>query len=398
MAEPRGMKGRFGNRVQPEKISMSNRTAKKAPLVRLPPPKKTPIVRLPPKSNVELLLAHSAQVSLVLMGLVTFIFALHAGEYILAPITMGIVIGLMLGPVAVRLERHGVPCGLSAFVVTALFIGIVVVFALVIAAPLSMWSGRIPQIWEQLQAQLSQLKQPIEAIRAAREELRGIAGSSGVTVSVEDNSAVESMATLAPAVIAQILIFLASLYFFVATRHEMRTAILKVCFSRRLRWRAAHIFRDVETLVSRYLLSITVINVSEGVAVGLGLYAVGVQSAILWGALAAVANFIIFLGPLSMTILLFGVGLTEFDTFAGALVPPLVYQSINLVEQQFVTPMVIGRTMTMNPFIVVLALIFWIWLWGPLGGFIAVPALLIVYAVVRNIVPGADWLDTPRTR
>jgi predicted PurR-regulated permease PerM len=206
------------------------------------------------------------------------------------------------------------------------------------------------------------------------------------------------MATLAPAVIAQILIFLASLYFFVATRHETRTAVLKICFSRRLRWRVAHIFRDVETLVSRYLLSITVINVSEGVAVGLGLYAVGVQSAILWGALAAVANFIIFLGPLSMTILLFGVGLTEFDTFAGALVPPLVYQSINLVEQQFVTPMVIGRTMTMNPFIVVLALIFWIWLWGPLGGFIAVPALLIVYAVVRNIVPGADWLDAPRAR
>ena len=83
-----------------------------------------------------------------------------------------------------------------------------------------MWSGRIPQIWEQLQAQLAQFKQPIEAIRAAREELRGIAGGSGVTVSVDDGSAVESVATLAPAVIAQILIFLASLYFFVATRHR----------------------------------------------------------------------------------------------------------------------------------------------------------------------------------
>ncbi len=366
---------------------MSNRT-----------PKKAPIVRLPPKSNVELLLAHSAQASLVLVGLVTFVFTLHAGEYILAPIAMGIVIGLMLGPVAVRLERYGLPSGLSAVVVVTLFIGILVVFALVIAAPLSAWSGRIPQIWEQLQDQLSQLRQPIEAIRAAREELRTIAGGSGVTVSVDDNSAVESMATLAPAVVAQILIFLASLYFFVATRHQTRTAILKLCFSRRLRWRVAHIFRDVEMLVSRYLLSITVINVSEGIAVGLGLFAVGVQSAILWGALAAVANFIIFLGPLSMTILLFGVGLTEFDTFGGALVPPLVYQSINLLEQQFVTPMVIGRTMTMNPFIVVLALIFWIWLWGPLGGFIAVPALLILYAIVRNIIPGADWLEPSRTR
>jgi predicted PurR-regulated permease PerM len=376
---------------------MSNRTSKKAPIVRLPP-KKAPIVRLPPKSNVELLLGHGAQVSLILIGLVTFIFALQAGEYILSPIALGIVIGLMLGPVALQLEHRGLPPGFSAFIVVALFIGILVAFALVIAAPLSVWSGRIPQIWEQLQGQLSQLKQPIEAIRAAREELRGIAGGPGVTISVDDGSPVESVATLAPAVIAQILIFLASLYFFVATRHETRTAILKLCVSRRLRWRTAHIFRDVEAFVSRYLLSITMINVSEGAAVGAGLYLVGVQDALLWGALAAVANFIIFLGPLSMTILLFGVGLTEFETFGGALVPPLVYQSINLIEQQFVTPMVIGRTMTLNPFIVVLALIFWIWLWGPLGGFIAIPALLIVYAVVRNIVPGVDWLEPHRTR
>jgi predicted PurR-regulated permease PerM len=376
---------------------MSNRTSKKAPIVRLPPKKATP-VRLPPTSNIELLLAQGAQASMILVGIIAFIFALQAGEYILSPIALGIVIGLMLGPVALRLEQRGLPSGLSAFIVVALFIAILVAFALIIAAPLSVWSGRIPQIWEQLQGQLSQLKQPIEAIRTAREELRGIVGAPGVTVSVDDGSPVESVATLAPAVIAQILIFLASLYFFIATRDNTRTAILRLCLSRRLRWRTAHIFRDVETFVSRYLLSITVINVSEGVAVGAGLYLVGVQDAMLWGALAAVANFIIFLGPLSMTILLFGVGLTEFETLGGALVPPLVYQSINLVEQQFVTPMVIGRTMTLNPFVVVLALIFWIWLWGPLGGFIAIPALLIVYAVVRNIVPGADWLEAPPTR
>jgi len=82
---------------------MSNRTAKK-----------TPIVRLPPKSNFEPLLARSAQVSLVFIGVVAFVFSLHAGEYILARISLGIVIGLMLEPVASRLERRGLPCGLSA--------------------------------------------------------------------------------------------------------------------------------------------------------------------------------------------------------------------------------------------------------------------------------------------
>ena len=115
------------------------------------------MVRLPPKSNIELLLVQGAQASMILVGIIAFVFALQAGEYILSPIALGIVIGLMLGPVALRLEQRGLPPGLSAFIVVALFIGILVAFALVIAAPLSVWSGRIPQIWEQLQGQLSQL-------------------------------------------------------------------------------------------------------------------------------------------------------------------------------------------------------------------------------------------------
>jgi predicted PurR-regulated permease PerM len=294
----------------------------------------------------------------------------------------------MLGPVASGLERHGVPPKLSAFAVFVLFILIVGVFALVVATPLSLWSGRIPQMWQELQNQLSQLKRPIEALSAARDELRSAIGNKGLAVSIDEGLPVESMATLAPALGAQILIFLASLYFFVATRHETRMAILKLCITRRLRWRVAHIFRDIEALVSNYLLSVTIINVTEGVAVGFGLHLIGLPSAILWGALATVANFVVFLGPLLMTILLFAVGLTQFDTLSGALIPPLIYQTINLIESQFVTPLVIGRTMTLNPFLIVLALVFWIWLWGALGGFIAIPALLVCYAIIRNTFPG----------
>ena len=105
---------------------MSNRTQKKAP-----------IVRLPPKSNFELLLARGAQVAMIFTGLVVFVFALQAGEYILAPVAMGIVIGLMLGPVASRLERRGLPPGLSAFVVFVLFMILVGIFAFVVWGPLS---------------------------------------------------------------------------------------------------------------------------------------------------------------------------------------------------------------------------------------------------------------------
>lgn len=359
---------------------MANRTAKKAP-----------IVRLPPKSNVEIFLAQAAQVSVIVIGVIALVFALAAGEYILAPISLGIVIGLMLGPIAARLERHGLPPGLSATVVVLIFISAACLFALALAAPLTFWIGRLPQIWSDLREQLAQLKQPIEALNGIREQLRNLTGDGGVAVSVDEGMGVGSLATLAPAVVAQILIFFASLYFFVATRHQTRVAILSLCFKRRLRWRVAHIFRDVENLVSRYLISISLINIAEGLAVGIGLFLIGVPSAPLWGALAALTNFVPFVGPAVMVVILFAIGLAEFNTLAGSLLPIVVYLAINMVEAQFVTPMVIGRTMTLNPLVVVLALVFWIWLWGPLGGFIAIPALLVAYAVVRNIVPGLYW-------
>ena len=358
---------------------MSNRIAKKAP-----------IVRLPPKSNVELLLLRSAQVAVIVIGAVATIFALHAGEYILAPASLGVVLGLMLGPIATRLEKRGLRPGLSASLVVILFIIAICLFAAAVVAPLSFWLSRVPQLWTDLQLQLSELRAPLEALKNVRDQLRELTGSEGLAVSVE-GTGVESMAILAPAVVAQVLIFFACLYFFVATRNQTRSAILKLCLDRRLRWRVAHIFRDVEQLVSRYLLSITIINVLEGIAVSVGLYLIDVPSAALWGALAALTNFVVFIGPVVMVAILFMVGLAEFDTLAGSLLPVAIYLAINMIESQFVTPMVIGRTMTLNPFVVVLALIFLIWLWGPLGGFIAIPALLVVYAVVRNIVPGINW-------
>lgn len=351
---------------------------------------RAPVVRLPPKSTAELLLARAAQTATVVVGLVAAIFALQAGEYILAPVSLGVVIGLMLGPVASLFERRGVVPSLSALIVVLIFIAAILAFAAAVAAPLSFWLDRLPQIWADLQRQLANLKQPLEAIRGMRDQLRELNGESGVAVSLDEGLAVSSVASFAPALLGQILLFFASLYFFVATRHQTRIGVLSLCFDRRLRWRVAHIFRDVERMVSRYLLSITVINVLEGIAVGIGLALVGVPSALLWGALAILTNFVVFIGPAVMVAILFAVGLAEFDTLAGALLPCAIYLGINTVEAQFVTPMVIGKAMTLNPFIVLLSLVFWIWLWGPVGGFVAIPALLIAYAIVRNIIPIAS--------
>ncbi len=376
------MKMRLAARVQPENPVKQLRT--------LPKP---PVVRLPPKSNFELMLARGSQIALIGLGLLGLAFALHAGKFVLAPVALAIIIGLMLGPIAARLERRGIYPYLSAVIVVLLFVLLVGALAVILVAPLGYWAGRLPYIWSQLQEQLVQLQRPLELLKGVREDIREVTGGEGLTVSVEDGSPVMSVATMAPAIGAQILIFLASLYFFVATREATRIAVLRLCTNRKLRWRVAHIFRDVEGLVSRYLLSITAINVGLGVTVTLALWLAGVPQPALWGALAGLLNFVIYVGPAIMAVLLFGVGLATFDGFTGALMPPAIYLTLNLMEAQFVTPTVIGRTMTLNPFVVFLALAFWLWIWGPIGGFIAIPALLIAFAVARNILPGLDWTN-----
>lgn len=352
--------------------------------------KKPPIVRLPPRSNFDIILSRAVQASIIVVGLVATIFALHAGEFILAPVAMAIVVGLMLGPIAGRLEDHGMPSWASAAIVILLFIMGICALAAALIGPLSFWAGELPRIWEQLRKQMAELQEPLELLRGLQEQIRNVTGDSGLTVAVEEGSPVETLATFAPALLAQILLFIASLYFFVATRDGIRAAVLRLCVDRRLRWRTAHIFRDVETLVSTYLLSIMAVNIGLAVAVGLALWVAGVPSALLWGALAGLLNFIVYIGPAIMTVILFVVGLGTYDTFSGIMTPLAIYLSMNLIEAQFVTPMVVGRTLTLNPFLVLLALSFWIWLWGAVGGFVAIPAVLVVLAIARNILPGIN--------
>ena len=340
----------------------------------------------------------SAQAAVLAMGVVTLLFALHAGRFLLAPVFLAVVVGLMLGPVALQMEKRGIPPSLSAVASVLALILLVGILAIAVAAPLTSWAGRVPQIWSKLQLQLANLSEPLETIRSVRDQIRSVTGESNVTVSVEDGSAVESMAILAPTLLAQILIFFASLYFFIATRHNTRLTVLRYCSGRRLRWRIAHVFRDVEELVSNYLLAITIINIGLGLAVGIALWLAGVPSAPLWGVMAGLLNFIVYIGPAIMATVLLGVGLASFEGFWGTLTPVMIYLVINGIEAQFVTPLIIGRNMTLNPFLVFLAITFWLWIWGPIGGFVAVPVLLILFAIARNILPGFEWALTAERR
>lgn len=351
------------------------------------------------ESQFERILGNAARIGMVFIGFLALLFALQVGQVFLAPITLAIVIGLMFGPVADRVERFGVPPALSAGIVVLMLIGVIAAGVTLFAVPLSEWVARAPMIWNKLQMQLANLQGPLQAIAAFQEQLSSILGSdSAMAVTVEDGGQVIGVALLAPAILAQVLIFLASLYFFVATRDHIRISVLSLCASRRMRWRTAHVFRDVEQKVSRFLLSITFINVCVGCAVALAMWAIGMPSPILWGAMAAVLNYIPYVGQGVMVLVLLAIGLGTQTGLQSILLPVACYVAINFVEGQIVTPHFIGRTMTLNPFLIFLSITFWLWAWGPIGGLVAVPTLLIATSVLAHALPGKPMVPSTPVR
>jgi len=359
-------------------------------------------VKLAPRTRIENVFVIAARVSQVVVALIASIYALDYAEIILAPIILGMVIGLMFSPVARSIERHGVPNWLSGLIIVFVFILLLLVIATAVAVPLSNWVDKAPDIWKSLQLHIRDWKIVLSSLTSLQSQFGNLMGQTGaMIVKLDSGNPVESVATLGPTIVAELLLFFASIYFFIATRDQFRISVLSLCVTRRLRWRIAHFFRDVEILISRYLLTITCVNICLGVAVTLALWAVGMPSPVLWGVLAAIMNYITYVGPAMMALVLLSIGLATRHGF-DIVVPPAVYLGLHLIESQFITTQILGVAMTMNPFLVFLALAFWIWLWGPIGGFIAVPSLLVIYALLRNTVqmsnqPAKNGRISPRT-
>ena len=139
--------------------------------------------------------------------------------------------------------------------------------------------------------------------------------------------------------------------------------------------KAVAIFRETESSISTYLVTVALVNAGLGLVVALVMRLVGMPNPLLWGTLAAVAEFVPYLGATTMLGILSLAGLATFPQLGHAFLVPGSYLAVNLIQANFVTPTVLGRRLTLNPVAILIGLVFWWWLWGVGGAFIAVPLL-----------------------
>ncbi len=341
------------------------------------------------EAQFDRMLGITSRLAIILVAAVVAIAAMKYAHAMLLPVGLAFVVGLVFGPVADWLEQRGLAPAASAGLVVLGFLLLIAASIALLALPLAEWVGRAPAIWAKLQAELGNWKQPFEMLSGVQEQIRTALGgdNTAMEVTVEEGNQVFDLALAVPMIAADILIFLVSLFFYLATREQIRLWILSLFVSRRMRWRAAHVFTDVETKVSRFLLSVTMLNIVVGIVMTLATWWLGLPSPLLWGAFAAVLNYIPYVGQAVMIGILLLVGLATQPDLPHVLAPIGVYLVVNFLEGQIAFPTVVGRSVTINPFLIFLSIIFWIFVWGPVGSLIAVPSLIVLQSMISHVLP-----------
>jgi predicted PurR-regulated permease PerM len=200
-------------------------------------------------------------------------------------------------------------------------------------------------------------------------------------------SIVQPAMTFVTPAIGQLIIFFGTLFFFLLGRAQLRQFLVAFFDAREARLRMLRILNDIEHNLTSYLSVVAVINFVVGLSAGVIAFFVGLPSPVAWGVLAFVLNFIPYLGALIMEVILLAVGLATFPTLGQAIVAPLLYLAFTTLEGHFITPAIMGKHLLLNPLTVFLALVFWTWIWGPVGAFLAVPIVIVILVAVNHLFP-----------
>ncbi|HVM37489.1 MAG TPA: AI-2E family transporter [Sphingomicrobium sp.] len=312
-------------------------------------------------------------------------FALRAGAEFFLPVTAALVIAIALVPMLEWFERHGVPPRPAAGLCVVVFLMIAIFAIGSIVLPAIDWVARVPErigkVRETLEPVLDLYKSFEQFIDRTLSQI-AIAEEGGRTVRIETpNSLSALLTTSAPHALIQLFFALLVIFFFLAGWTAMRkqTIVSRGSFEGALT--TARVIQQVVDATSTYLGTITVINVSLGALTALILWYIGMDSPLMWGGIVAVLNYIPYLGPIASALLLFIGGLMTFPDAWSALLPPAIFTGLHMVEANFVTPLIVGKRLTISPLAILIALSFWSWVWGTTGALLAVPLLIIMKTV-----------------
>jgi predicted PurR-regulated permease PerM len=324
-------------------------------------------------------------------------FTLWATQELVLPILLAMFFALIGNPIIRALQKIYLPRFFGALLV--LLGGIAAAGALgnQLIEPASEWVRQVPREMKQIAPKLRDLTKPmLDANKAAQNIARAAGGESTskpVQVIRTELNEPYKVLTATPRRVASVLAVVLLTFFFMVYGQQLQRNAIALLPTRQQKKLTVDILTSIERAISRYVLTITVINTALGLALAGSLYWLGVpmQEALLWGTMAAILNFAPYVGPLIGIIIMLLMGFVAFDDLWPSLLPAGIYLALHTLEGQIVTPIVLGHSMRLSPLVLILALMVFGWLWGIIGLLLAVPLLVCVKLVLARIEGLTGW-------
>lgn len=311
---------------------------------------------------------------------------------LLIPLLLAAFIALGLNPIVAGLARVRVPRMLGSLLLM-LTLGVGMVSAInALSKPAAEWFHQAPVLLRDVGYKLHRMTTPLTRVsHAASQSLKGIGVDTSSSQSAQPaRISFGTVLQAAPRILADTLTVVLLVFFFLTYGDEMRARL--VTASPRFRYRriAARLVRGIQMEISRYLLTVTLINFCLGGLTALILWAWKMPDPLLWGGIATLLNFMPYVGAISNTLLLVAVGLLTFSDPAHALLPAASFAVLAMLEGNVITPMIMGQRMRLSPVAILVWLLVWAWMWGIPGALLAVPLLTCV-KLVAEWTPGWEW-------
>ena len=326
------------------------------------------------------------RVALNLLLLLALMYTITLTKGLLIPLVLAAFIGLALNPIVASGARLGLPRWLCASVLMIALIAGIASGLGMLTQPALGWFHEAPAAIRSFVPKLKSIIQPLEAANRATQSLVSGQGARA-PASSQASLAINAWDVVAttPKVLAAILTVVLLVFFFLVYGDLLLRRLVEAAPSFSYKRHAVRIVRSIQTEVSRYILTTTLINVMLGTLTAGMLWLYRMPDPLLWGAVAMLANFIPYVGAITTTTVLALVGLMNFNDASSALLPALTFAGITAVEGNLVTPMIQGRRMRLSPVAILLWLLIWGWLWGIPGALLAVPMLTSTKLVAERI-------------
>ncbi len=338
-----------------------------------------------------------ASTAILVLATLAVAYTAWAAQELILPVLLAAFFALVGNPIIRLLQRIWIPRFLGALMV--LVFGIAGIYGLgrQLVTPAAEWIRQVPNQMHELAPKLRTLAKPVrEASKAAENIARVAGGDTAATttqvVKTEVNDPYKAL-TATPRMLASVLAVVLLTFFFMVYGQSLQRNAIALLPGRQQKRITVDILQSIEHEISRYMLTITVINALFGLLFASALYflQVPLDEALLWGTMAALLNFAPYVGPLIGIMVMLLMGFVAFHYPLHSLLPAGIYLLLHMLEGQFITPIVLGRRMALSPLILILGLMVFGWVWGFIGLLLAVPLLVCIKMVFSKIEGMEGW-------